>query len=290
MKVLNPGFSVQCYLFSLPVYITSKTEGLQMARRELQFLLGQYDLLHEQLEQLLAEIEQLDGHVPGATQMMSVPGILVQFHGGNVMIDILKLFEALVLGYFLGSLNTAVIVGKIYGKDIRSHGSKNAGLTNTLRVLGKSAAVFVLSGDILKGIIACLIGLFLGVYFYSGDAKDCVSLLAAGAGAVIGHNWPVYFGFKGGKGALTAVAVLFMVDWVMALLSLGFFVIIVALTRYVSLGTICATMLFAAISYLPFLGHTLYFNIFAWLMAFMVIFRHMENIQRLLSGTENKLY
>ena len=205
------------------------------------------------------------------------------------MIDILKIFAALALGYLLGSLNTAVIVGKIYGKDIRSHGSKNAGLTNTLRILGKSAAVFVLAGDILKGVISCFIGLFLSVYFYSGEAKDCVSLLAAGAGAVIGHNWPVYFGFKGGKGALTAVAVLFMVDWVMALLCLGFFVIIVALTRYVSLGTICATMLVAAISFIPVFENTLYFYIFACLMAFMVIFRHMENIQRLLSGTENKL-
>src|SRR6185369_27933 len=107
--------------------------------------------------------------------------------------------------------------GKIYGKDIRNHGSKSAGLTNALRVLGKSAAAFVLAGDILKGVIACLIGLQLGVYLHSGEAKDCVSLLAAGAGAVLGHNWPVYFGFKGGKGALTGAAVLFMFDWVMAL-------------------------------------------------------------------------
>ncbi|HZG70562.1 MAG TPA: glycerol-3-phosphate 1-O-acyltransferase PlsY [Chondromyces sp.] len=205
------------------------------------------------------------------------------------MIDIVKLFAALAMGYLIGSLNTAVIVGKIYGKDIRSHGSKSAGLTNTLRVLGKSAAVFVLVGDIIKGIIACLIGLLLGVYFYSGEAKDCVSLLVAGAGAVIGHNWPIFFGFKGGKGALTAVAVLFMVDWVMALICLGFFVIIVALTRYVSLGTICATTLFAAISFIPVFGNTLYFTLFACLMAFMVIFRHRENVQRLLTGTENKL-
>ncbi len=205
------------------------------------------------------------------------------------MTDILKLFAALVLGYLLGSLNTSVIVGKIFGKDIRNHGSKSAGLTNALRVLGKSAAVFVLAGDILKGVIACFIGLFLGVCFYSGEAKDCVSLLAAGAGAVIGHNWPVYFGFKGGKGVLTAVSVLFMVDWVMALLCIGFFGIIVALTRYVSLGNICAAILFLAISFIPVFGHTLYFYIFACLMAFMVIFRHMENIQRLLSGTENKL-
>ncbi|MFF2886322.1 glycerol-3-phosphate 1-O-acyltransferase PlsY [Paenibacillus sp. NPDC057967] len=205
------------------------------------------------------------------------------------MIDILKLFVALATGYLLGSLNTAVIVGKIYGKDIRSHGSNSGGLTNTLRVLGKSAAVFVLAGDILKGIIACYIGLFLGVYFYSGEAKDCVSLLAAGAGAVIGHNWPLYFGFKGGKGALTAVAVLFMVNWVMALVCLVFFVIIVALTRYVSLGTICATLLFAAISFIPVFGNTFYFYLFACLMSVMTIFRHTGNIKRLLLGKESKL-
>ena len=209
------------------------------------------------------------------------------------MIDILMIFAALSAGYLLGSLNTAVIVGKIYGTDIRNYGSKSAGLTNTLRVLGKPAAGFVLAGDILKGIIACLIGLQLGVYDYTeglpGETINNISLLAAGAGAVMGHNWPIYFGFKGGKGALTAAAVMFMFNWVMALISLGFFVIIVALTRYVSLGTISATVFFVAISFIPAFGNTLYFYIVASLMAFMIIFKHRENIQRLLSGSENKL-
>jgi glycerol-3-phosphate acyltransferase PlsY len=205
------------------------------------------------------------------------------------MIDILKTFAALALGYLLGSLNTAVIVGKVYGKDIRSHGSKSAGLTNTLRVLGKTAAAFVLAGDILKGVVACLIGLRLGVYVHSGEAKECVSLLAAGAGAVMGHNWPVYFGFKGGKGMLTAAAVMFMIDWAMALISLGVFVAIVALTRYVSLATICAAIFFVAISFLPVFWTTFYFNIFALLIAVVIIFKHKENIRRLLSGTENRL-
>jgi acyl phosphate:glycerol-3-phosphate acyltransferase len=205
------------------------------------------------------------------------------------MIDILKILAAFALGYLLGSLSTAVLVGKIYCKDIRSHGSKSAGLTNALRVLGKSAAVLVLAGDVLKGIIACLMGLRLGVYAYSGEAVDSVSLLAAGAGAVIGHNWPVYFGFKGGKGALTGVAVLFMFDWVMALICLGLFVIVVALTRYVSLGTVCATIFFVALSFIPVFGHTFYFHIFALLMAFIIIFKHRENVRRLLSGTENKV-
>ena len=105
----------------------------------------------------------------------------------------------------------------------------------------------------------------------------------------MGHNWPVYFGFKGGKGALTAAAVMFMVDWVMALTSLGVFVLIVALTRYVSLGTICATLFFVAISFIPAFGNTIYFNLFAFLMAIIIILKHRENIQKLLSGTENRL-
>ena len=193
------------------------------------------------------------------------------------MIDIVKILMALAAGYLLGSLNTAVIVGKIYGKDIRNLGSKNAGLTNTLRVLGKTAALFVLAGDILKGIVACLIGLYLGVYVASGAAIDCVSLLAAGAAAVIGHNWPIYFGFKGGKGALTAIAVLFMFDWQMAL------------TRYVSLGTVSATLLFVILSFMPAFGHSFYFLIFAVLMACVIIFKHRENVGRLLAGTESKL-
>src|SRR3954465_13395239 len=185
------------------------------------------------------------------------------------MMDGLKILAPFGLGYLLGSLNTSVIVGKIFGKDIRSLGSKNAGLTNTLRVLGKPAAAVVLAGDLLKGIVACLIGLYLGVYLASAGASDCVSLLAAGAGAVIGHNWPVYFGFRGGKGALTAAAVMFMFNWVMALISLGAFVLIVALTRYVSLGTISASIFFVAISFVPAFGNSFYFQIFAGLMALM---------------------
>jgi acyl phosphate:glycerol-3-phosphate acyltransferase len=205
------------------------------------------------------------------------------------MADILKIVAALVVGYLLGSLNTSVIVGMIYGKDIRNYGSKSAGLTNTLRVLGKTAALFVLAGDVLKGIVACLIGLRIGVYVQSGQAVDCISLLAAGAGAVLGHNWPVYFGFKGGKGALTAAAVMFMFNWLMALISLGVFVAVIAVSRYVSLGTISAAVFFVAISFIPFFGNTLYFNVFATLMALVIIFKHKANIERLLSGTENKL-
>ena len=200
---------------------------------------------------------------------------------------ILKIILALAAGYLLGSLNTSVIVGKIYGKDIREHGSKGAGLTNALRVLGKPAAAIVLAGDVLKGVAACLFGLALDAGFYTGDATIC--LLAAGAAAVIGHNWPLYFGFKVGKGVLTAVAVLFMADWLMALICLSFFAVIVALTRYVSLGSICAALLFAVIAFIPLFGGGAFLGVFACVIAALIIFRHRANIKRLLSGTENKL-
>jgi glycerol-3-phosphate acyltransferase PlsY len=205
------------------------------------------------------------------------------------VIEIAKIVAAFTIGYLLGSLNTAVIVGKIVGTDIKSHGSKSAGLTNAQRVLGTRAAAFVLAGDILKGVVACLIGLYLGVYLRSGDAVDCVSLLAAGGGAIVGHNWPIYFGFKGGKGVLTAITVMFMVNWMMALISFGFFVLVVAVTRYVSLGTILATLLFMVLSFLPAFGTTHYFQAFAGVIALIILFKHRENISRLLSGAENKL-
>jgi glycerol-3-phosphate acyltransferase PlsY len=212
-----------------------------------------------------------------------------QLRGRELTLVILKVLAALIAGYLLGSLNSAIIVGRLYGKDIRSHGSKSAGLTNALRVLGKPAAGLVLVGDILKGVLACLIGLQLGVDVQSGEATDSLSLLAAGAGAVIGHNWPVYFGFRGGKGMLTAAAVMLMFDWVMTLSSFGLFVAVVALTRYVSLGTICAVMCFVALSFLPVFETTWHFNTVACLLGLVIIFKHRENMQRLLSGTENRL-
>jgi acyl phosphate:glycerol-3-phosphate acyltransferase len=205
------------------------------------------------------------------------------------VIDILKTVGALAFGYLLGSLNTSVLVGKMYGKDVSALGSRNAGLTNTLRVLGKSAAALVLVGDIMKAVVACWAGLLLGVFVASGAHRDCVSLLAAGAGAFMGHNWPVYFGFKGGKGMLTAAAVMLMIDWPAVALSFAVFVAVVALTRYVSLGTLCAAVFFVALSFAPVFGNTVYFQIFACLMAMTIVLKHRENIQRLLSGTENKL-
>jgi len=183
-----------------------------------------------------------------------------------------------VVGYLLGSANSALIVGKFYGVDIRQHGSGNAGATNALRTLGKKAALFVLIGDLAKGIISYLIG-----YYLAGG----LGALAGGTAAILGHNWPLYFKFKGGKGVLTSLAVVLMMDWRIALIILGIFIVIVALTRYVSLGSIIGAALFPIISLL--LNKETKFVVFALAIGLLVIFRHRANIERILKGNESRL-
>lgn len=183
-----------------------------------------------------------------------------------------------VLGYLLGSVNTSLIVGKFHGIDIREHGSGNAGLTNVLRTLGKAAALFVLTGDVLKGLISCAIGMYI-----AGDAGKII----AGTASVIGHNWPLYFGFKGGKGALTSIAVVFVMDWRIGLALIGIFAIVVLLTRYVSLGSIIGAVAFPVIALI--LRKDALFIVFALLFCTLVVARHHSNIKRLISGTESKL-
>ena len=194
---------------------------------------------------------------------------------------IIWIILAAVCAYLLGSINSSILVGRVYGKDIREYGSKNAGLTNTMRVLGKKAAVFVLMGDIVKGIAACLIAdLIIPDLAFTPYA-------VGGLFAVIGHNWPVYFEFKGGKGALTAVAVAFMIDPAGALILLGIFLTVLLLFRYVSLATITTGIFYPLISYLTTGG--IYIPIYALVLAVMIIFRHRSNIKRLLNGEESKI-
>ncbi|MCX7842701.1 MAG: glycerol-3-phosphate 1-O-acyltransferase PlsY [Clostridia bacterium] len=191
--------------------------------------------------------------------------------------DILRIILAAFAGYLLGSANASLIVGKFYGVDVRKHGSGNAGATNTLRTLGKKAAILVGLGDVLKGVAACILGLII-----AGDA----GLMAGGAGAVLGHNWPVFFGFKGGKGIFTTFAVILMMDWRIGLILLGLFIIIVAITRYISLGSVICAVLFPVVGVL--LGKNAEFIIFAALLGLLAVERHKTNISRLLNGTESK--
>lgn len=183
-----------------------------------------------------------------------------------------------VIGYLLGSINTSLVVGRFYGVDVRKHGSGNAGMTNVLRTLGKGAALLVLAGDVLKGVLSCIIGLQL-----AGD----IGVIIGGTLAVFGHNWPVYFGFKGGKGALTSIAAVFMMDWRIGLIILAVFLVLVALTRYVSLGSIIGAAVFPLLA-LVFNKSTV-FIVFALILGLLAIARHHSNISRILKGEESRL-
>ncbi|NLM75959.1 MAG: glycerol-3-phosphate 1-O-acyltransferase PlsY [Clostridiaceae bacterium] len=198
---------------------------------------------------------------------------------------IVKIVLAAIIGYLLGSVNTSIIVGKLFFRtDIRKHGSGNAGATNTLRTLGKGAAIAVVAGDFLKGALACIIGRYLagelmpGVY--AGE-------YLGGMFAVIGHNWPVYFGFKGGKGVMTSFAIVMFFSPVAALICLGAFILTVALTRYVSLGSMIASALFPLVVFL--LGEPLLMIVVSIILALLIIMRHNSNIKRLLEGNEKKI-
>ena len=197
-----------------------------------------------------------------------------------------------IIAYLLGSISFSVIISKkIAGFDVRKKGSGNAGSTNVLRSVGKKAAIITLFCDILKGVIAILIA-----YMISNIMKDEVdgALLVqlAGIAVVLGHTFPIFFQFKGGKGVATALGVLMIVNWNIGLICLVFALVLMALTRMVSLGSIAAAVLFPIL--LIFMPHTAYlvdgnYIIFGLVLAILVIWNHRENVKRLLEGKENKL-
>lgn len=197
-----------------------------------------------------------------------------------------------IVGYLFGSINSAVILSKIiYKNDIRTQGSGNAGLTNMNRVYGKKAALFTFLGDFGKGIIAVLIGrLVMHIAGYDVLMGECI----AGAFAVIGHNWPVYFGFKGGKGVLTSFSVLVVVVPIPALIVFATFILVVALTKYVSLGSLISSIalpilvFFCGNCLLSVSGLTPVFFLCVF-VALLIVIRHHANIGRLLKGQESKL-
>lgn len=189
---------------------------------------------------------------------------------------------AIVIGYLIGSVNPAIIYSRLKGTDIRSVGSKNAGATNTLRNFGKKAALIVTVCDLLKCVIAVILAAFLASVL---DENVLLAKLFAATGCIIGHNFPVYFGFKGGKGVLVSVAALFMSDWRVGLSALGVFIVVFAIWKYVSLGSISGA---AAAIIAAFLTRNIPVIIFTVFAAALTIYRHKTNIVRLVNGTEAK--
>ncbi len=212
---------------------------------------------------------------------------------------IVCMIAAILVPYLLCGINTAIIVTKIKsGKDIRDLGSGNAGLTNTLRTQGKAAAAFVLIGDILKGVLSIIIIHLLfryltGIDTYShSDGWTWINYLS-GIFAVIGHVFPVYYGFKGGKGILVTFASMLAINWIAGVAPFIVFVIVVAVSRYVSLGSIIAAAFYPfAVLVLSLIQNDpcawINFGLSAMIGA-MLIFMHRENIKRLMTHTEKKL-
>lgn len=195
----------------------------------------------------------------------------------------LKYVLIAVIGYLLGNISVGILIARLYGiKDIRKVGSGNAGTTNVLRNLGWVPSVLTLVGDCLKGLVAALIGKWL-----AGD----IGLLIGGNAAVIGHDFPVFFKFKGGKGIATNLGLILVANPAIAVGLTIAVLIVVAVSRYMSLGSIMACFAYPALVAILMRGNPHYaayvgFGIFAGALAF---YCHRSNLVRLLKGQENRL-
>ena len=197
-----------------------------------------------------------------------------------------------IVAYLIGSISFSVIFSKkMAGFDVREKGSGNAGATNMLRSVGKKAAVLTLLCDALKGVVAIIFAIIVGAIAKESDKALLVQL--AGILVVVGHTYPVFFGFKGGKGVATALGVLLITNWKIGLICLVFALVIMALTRIVSAGSVVAAVLFPVLVLFMHTNYTIsegssYF-VYSIILAVIVLFNHRSNIKRILSGTENKL-
>jgi glycerol-3-phosphate acyltransferase PlsY len=212
---------------------------------------------------------------------------------------------SLVISYLLGSCNSSIITVRILKKeDIRKFGSHSAGLTNTFRCFGKLAALFTLIGDLLKGVVAVLLSLLIfrllvPTVMTAGDSNmNYINMTigyASGIAAIIGHIFPIYYGFKGGKGVLVSCSILLVIDPITFVIIIPFFIAMIAITRYVSVASISAALLYPI---LTFVVHFLIIHIsLEWSLihtsltmctSTLLIYMHKENIKRLRSHTENK--
>ena len=198
----------------------------------------------------------------------------------------------MIIAYLIGSVNFSVLISqKMAGFDLREKGSGNAGTTNVLRTVGKKAAALTLVLDILKGAVAILIAVIIGHFAKSVNSAVLVELAAIFV--VIGHTFPVFFGFKGGKGVATSLGILLLINWRIGLICIVFGVFLIAITRMVSLGSISGAVLFAVLTIFIrddyIVGYDKSFIIFGFILAAVVIFNHRANLKRIMDGNENRL-
>lgn len=228
------------------------------------------------------------------------------------MILAIAIFVA-VLSYLIGSINTSIILSKsIYGTDIRTSGSGNAGATNMLRTHGKGIAIATLICDVLKGMIAIVIAAWADIIVMDMARTSTITPFAgpfvsqyimgnlkyiAGVFVVLGHDFPVFFGFRGGKGVATSLGVALTLDWQVGLIVAVIALVIMASSRYVSLGSICSAALYPVVLFVYLmvkemsnLDDKLGYILMAFVLAVLLIVKHHSNIKKLRLGTENKLF
>lgn len=204
---------------------------------------------------------------------------------------------SVIVSYLLGSCNSSIITVRLLKhEDIREHGSKNAGLTNTLRCYGKIPALITLIGDLAKGIIAVLISRLIFTFIVGADNFDLQTIgYISGIAAIIGHIFPIYYGFKGGKGVLVSSSILIVIDPLTFAIIIPFFLIITFITRYVSVGSISAAVFYPILTFvLHYFVENIPMNLcvihtcLVAVTSVLLIYMHRENIKRLRNGTENK--
>ncbi|MBQ2388556.1 MAG: glycerol-3-phosphate 1-O-acyltransferase PlsY [Clostridia bacterium] len=217
---------------------------------------------------------------------------------------LLALLLAIVISYLLGSINFAVIVSKIFAReDVRNMGSGNAGMTNVIRSVGLLPGIITFVGDFLKGIVAPIVGKYLLFPIIFENAPDCISpyfsptygLYICGFFCIIGHAYPIFFGFRGGKGVSTSIAVLYCIDWVVATFVLLTFLAIFLITKIISIGSIVGAFEFSVFNLLINMNKGLptsefiYIIILSVATSLVVILKHKQNIIRLHNGDEKQL-
>ena len=204
---------------------------------------------------------------------------------GFLLIGAGMVLVTVLLGYFLGCLNGSVMVSHFVIKDdVRQHGSGNAGLTNFYRTYGAKYALGVILFDMGKTVIACLLGGFL---LRHGLGDWTLGVLIGGLGCELGHMFPVFFGFKGGKGILSGGTLVWLLDWRVALIAWGLFAALWLATKYVSLGSVSAAVSMPIATW-SFCGHSVLYTALAVGIAALVVWCHRENIRRLARGEERK--
>ena len=202
---------------------------------------------------------------------------------------VLEFIGIVIFGYLIGAIPFGVIMGRLTrGIDVREYGSGSTGMTNVSRIIGARAGALVFSADLAKGVAAAALAWLI---FDSSSATFAWGQIAGGCAAVIGHNWPAYIGFRGGRGVMAGFGALLVISWPVGLISLAIFLIVLRLYRYVSLSSMLAalTMIIAIIPFIAVDREPFAYLVYALVVASLIIFRHRGNIRRLIAGTEPKI-